>query len=173
MFVICGFFALAACANGEMKAADRSQAPPAPVQYVLPTGMLTTADALPATQGVYAVPVGGGERCCWVNSDVRFVVPLARGAKSLYVDVLYPGIAVFHGKKQTISELDAAGKTIATRSVPFGPPTTIVFPLIPAHGARSVLPVHLRFSTSVVPHDAGVGADVRRLALIVTNVYVR
>jgi len=64
-------------------------------------------------------------------------------------------------------------KTIATRTVPFGASTKVSLPLPTGAGARSVLPVHLRFSTSVVPHDAGVGPDTRRLALVVTNVYVR
>lgn len=172
-FALCAVVALAACANGEMGkgAASGPAATAAPLVY--PAGVLTTAEALPATRGIYGVPAGGGEQCCWVDNDVRFFVPVPQGAKSLHLDVVVPAVPAFAGKKQSITQLDLAGKNVATRDVPIGAPTSLTFPLPPRRSYGAELPVHLRMSTAVVPHDVGGGPDVRRLAIIVTHAYAR
>jgi len=169
-FAFCALFLLAACAGGN---SDKPAATPPPVQMVYPSGLLTTNEALTKTQGVYAVPAGGGERCCWVDQDVRFMIPVSDGATTLHVDVISPGVPGFIGRKQSITQLDGNGKAVAMRAVPVGPPTSLTFPL-PGAGARgNVMPVHLRMSMALIPHDAGVGGDTRRLAVIIVDAYAR
>jgi hypothetical protein len=160
--------ALAACARG---GSQTTTATPPPVQMVYPTGLVTTTQALADTSGVYAVAADSSERCCWTTDDVRFVVPVPKGASSLHLDVVMPGVPPFVGKPQSITLLNAAGKALATRSVPVGPPSSVTFPLPERNVA--LLPVHLRVATSAIPAKAGTGGDVRRLAIIVTNVYAR
>jgi len=164
---------LAACAGGDMGKSTGSTAAPASAQMVYPTGVITTAEALPETRGIYAVPVGGGEQCCWVDKDVHFVLPIPDGAKSLHVDVSVPVLPGFSGKKQTIAELDSTGKSIATRSVAVGGSRTVTFPLPSGRAYGLVLRVHLRMSMAVVPHAVGAGPDVRRLAMVVSGAYAR
>jgi hypothetical protein len=170
---LCAVVTLAACANGEMGKGASSGPAATPAPLVYPAGVLTTAEALPATRGIYGVPAGGAEQCCWVDNDVRFFVPVAQGAKSLHLDVVVPAVPAFAGKKQTVTQLDPAGKNVATRDVPIGAPTSLTFPLPPRRSYGLELPVHLRMSTAVVPHDVGGGPDVRRLAIIVTHAYAR
>jgi hypothetical protein len=160
--------ALSACARGGSTTAT---ATPPPVQMVYPTGMVTTPQALAETTGVYPVPADTPERCCWTSDDVRFVIPLPKGATELHVDALMPGVPPFLGKPQSITLLNTAGKALATRSVPVGPPSSVAFPL-PDRNAADVH-VRLHLATSAIPAKAGTGGDVRRLAIILTNVYAR
>lgn len=124
-----------------------------------------------AVSGIY--PAGSDEECCWTGPDVRFSVPADASAKTLQLDVYEPQLGAFVGKHQVVSLVDARGAVTATRTVAAGKPTSIAFPLAAADVKGGTASVHLRMAVSYVPKEAGLGPDVRRLALIVKRVGTR
>ncbi|HEY0383957.1 MAG TPA: hypothetical protein VGC72_17320 [Candidatus Elarobacter sp.] len=124
-----------------------------------------------AVTGVY--PAGPDEECCWTGPDVRFAVPADGAARTLQLDVYEPQLGAFVTKHQLVSLVGARGTVTASRAVAPGKPITISFPLAPADVKDGVASVHLRMTVSYVPKDAGLGPDVRRLALILKRASAR
>ncbi|MDP9106237.1 MAG: hypothetical protein M3N49_09920 [Candidatus Eremiobacteraeota bacterium] len=110
------------------------------------------------------------EECCWTGPDVRFAVPAGAASTTVRIDVYEPKVGPFVNAPQVVSLLDARGAVIAKRKVPGGATTSITFPLAPSDVKDGAANVHLRMAVSVVPKDAGLSADVRRLALILKRV---
>jgi hypothetical protein len=128
----------------------------------LPPGIKAASSA-----GIYPA---ANEECCWTGPDVRFAVEAAGTAKTIRLDVYEPKVGPFANTAQVVSLLDARGVVIASRTVAGGATTSVTFPLAAGAVKDGAANVHLRMAVSVVPKDAGLSADVRRLALILKRV---
>lgn len=128
-----------------------------------PAAQLPPGIKAASATGIYAAT---DEECCWTGPDVRFAVTAAGAPRTVRIDVYEPKVGPFVKTPQVVSLLDARGAVIASRTVTGGVTTTITFPLAPGDVKDGAANVHLRMAVSVVPKDAGLSADVRRLALI-------
>lgn len=149
-------FALCAAVLGGCGPSDNGGAGTAGA--ALPPGI----EATPAT-GIYAAV---NEQCCWIAPDVRFAVPVQAGASTVRLDVYYPSVGPFAATTQTVSMLDSGGAVVASRRLTPGTTTTLSFPVARRDVKDGAARVHLRMAVSVVPKDAGLSPDVRRLSLI-------
>jgi hypothetical protein len=173
---------LSACYNGDADSPDTSRgaqataaaAAPAAVQAVsvpatplpmsYPDGVVVAPSGPDAASGVFPEPAGNP--CCWLSAKAHFAVSAKKGSKALRLAVYVVDVAGL-ATGQSVSLVDAKGKTIAERLVHLGP-QSVTFP-VPSPGAHGTVEVTLVMGKSVVPKDAGLNGDVRRLSVMLSK----
>lgn len=140
----------------------------APPTLTYPNGVVTTGDAQSKLRGIFPTAGADAGSCCWLGPEADFRVMAPAGARVLTLTTYEPVIPKL-SDAQSVSLLDAAGHVVSARRVAPGK-QTVNLPLSKKSVTNGAVSVRLRMGSSIVPKDAGLNGDPRRLSVMLISV---